>query len=264
MERRRLGRTNLEISPIGGGALIGCTSDEVAKEVVAAFLAGGVNFFDVSPGYGANFLGERRLGLALADVPRGSYVLQTKVGDDGPHNGGHPPFSRAGVRASVEHSLKVLGVPHIDSLLLHDPYADELDAFLATGGGMEAVRELKSAGIVRHFGCGAREHEPHLRLLQTLAPGEFEVSQTVDDENPLRSFLDQLGLREALAASDVGLINAAPLYRGLLVDRPTACACGASHANATRPMHAFSAAAVVAAFFTRSAISGGRAEGAAS
>ena len=222
LARRRLGRTGLEISPVGlgGGGLPGAASDAVACQVVAAFLQGGVNFVDTSPSYGAGE-SERRLGLALADVPRSSYVLQTKVGDEGPQNAGASPFSREGVLASVEHSLKVLGVPYVDTLLLHDPYEDELETFLGEGGGMEAVRQLKSAGIVRHFGCGAREHEPHMRLLAALGPSEFEVSQTVDDENPLRRFLDQLDLRQAMRTAEVGLINAAPLYRGLLVDAPT-------------------------------------------
>ena len=191
-----------------------------AAEVTAAFLKGGVNFVDTGPSYGGGE-SERRLGLALADVPRDAYVLQTKVGDEGVQNGGHSPFSRAGVLASVRHSLETLKTPFVDSLLLHDPYADEVEAFLGADGGMEAVRELMSQGLVRHFGCGAREHAPHLRLLEA-CPAEFRVAQTVDDENPLRRFLDQLGLRQALARANVGLINAAPLYRGLLVDRPTA------------------------------------------
>lgn len=100
------------------------------------------------------------------------------------------------------------------------PYADEVDAFLAKGGGLEAVRELKAAGVVKHFGCGAREHGPHLQLLEACGAEDFEICQTVDDENPLRRFMDQLGLREAMTAAGVGLINAAPLYRGLLVDAP--------------------------------------------
>ena len=90
-------------------------------------------------------------------MPRESYVLQTKMGDEGAayadvQNGGFSPFSRDGVLASVRRSLELLRTKHIDTLLLHDPYADELDAFLSKGGGMEAVRELKSSGIVKHFG----------------------------------------------------------------------------------------------------------------
>ena len=226
METRPLGQTGLSISLIGlgGGGLP--NDDKTSAEVSHAFLKGGVNFVDTSPNY-CGGESERRLGAALADVPRESYVLQTKMGDEGAayadvQNGGFSPFSRDGVLASVRRSLELLRTKHIDTLLLHDPYADELDAFLSKGGGMEAVRELKSSGIVKHFGCGAREHEPHLRLLEALGPNEFKVAQTVDDENPLRRFLDQLGLRAKLKENGVGIINAAPLYRGLLVNQPTA------------------------------------------
>lgn len=126
-DRRVLGRTGLSISPVGlgGAGLCACPSDAVACEVTAAFLKGGVNFIDTGPSYGAGE-SERRLGIALADVPRNSYVLQTKMGDEGPQNGGHSAFSREGVLASVRHSLEVLKVPYVDSVLLHDPYADEL------------------------------------------------------------------------------------------------------------------------------------------
>lgn len=236
LERRPLGNTGLDISVVGlgGGGLP--ASDEDAKAVTSAFLKGGVNFVDTSPNYGGG-TSEAKLGRALADVPRSSYVLQTKIGDVGHtplQNGGYSPFSRKGVLASVNNSLELLKIKSIDSLLLHDPYADELDEFLAKGGGMEAVRELRSAGIVKHFGCGAREHEPHVKLLEALGPSEFQVAQTVDDENPIRRFLDQLELKLKCEAAGVGIINAAPLYRGLMVDAPTAyhsvpTASGAGH-----------------------------------
>ena len=99
-ERRTLGRTGLSISPVGlgGAGLCAAPTDAAACEVAAAFLKGGVNFIDTSPTYGAGE-SERRLDLALANVPRDAYVLQTKMGDEGPQNGGHSPFSREGVLA---------------------------------------------------------------------------------------------------------------------------------------------------------------------
>jgi len=237
-ERRTLGSTGLGIAPvgIGGAGLCACPTDAVASEVTAAFLKGGVNFVDTGPAYGGGE-SERRLGVALADYPRDAYVIQTKVGDEGAQNGGHSPFSRAGVLASVRHSLETLKTPYVDIALLHDPYVDEVDAFLGKGGGMEAVRELMGQGVVKHFGCGAREHGPHLRLLEA-CPGEFRVSQTVDDENPLRHFLDQLELRDTLKAANVGLVNAAPLYRGLLVDMPTTYHSVAAEASRPKSRHA--------------------------
>lgn len=220
LPRRHLGSTGLEVSVIGlGGAglSLGGLSDDVSCDVVAAFLREGVNFIDVGPSYGD---AERKLGLALVDAPRGSIVLQSKCGDEGPQNSSASPFSRSGVLSSVRHSLATLRVPYLDSLLLHDPYAEELDAFLAPGGGLEAVRELRGAGLVRHFGCGCREHEPHVRLSQALSPGEFQVCQTVDDHNLMRRFLGQGGLRETILGTGAGLVNAAPLYRGLLTNEP--------------------------------------------
>lgn len=120
----------------------------------------------------------------------------------------------------MRHSLETLRVSHLDTLLLHDPYAEEMDAFLAPGGGLEAVRELRGAGLVKHFGCGCREHEPHVRLSQALDPGEFQVCQTVDDHNLMRRFLGDGSLRETVRGAGAGLVNAAPLYRGLLTDEP--------------------------------------------
>ena len=237
LERRPLGSTGLDLSVVGvgGGGLP--SNDAEAKDVVEAFFKGGANFVDTSPGYGGG-TSEKKLGMALANTPRSSYILQSKMGDAGQQNGGHSPFSRQGVLASVEHSLKMLKTDFVDSLLLHDPYSDELDAFLAKGGGMEAVRELKSAGIVRHFGCGAREHEPHVKLLEALGPSEYQISQSVDDDNPLRRFLDQLDLKAKCQAANVGIINAAPLYRGLLVDAPTAYHSIARGSAGATPGHA--------------------------
>lgn len=239
-----LGRTGLEISPIGigGAGLCGCPSDAAASEVTAAFLKAGVNFIDTSPAYGAGE-SERRLGVALADVPRSAYVLQTKMGDGGPQNGGHSAFSREGVLASVRHSLEVLRVPHVDSLLLHDPYADEVATFLGKGGGMEAVRELMGAGVVRHFGCGAREHEAHLQLLES-CPAEFAVAQTVD----VRPRGVQPSKSRALRSGSVADVGRRPARRRrrVLSTRPrarvrrtrTRCAPSSTSSGCARPAHA--------------------------
>ena len=221
MLRKALGSTGLKVSMIGagtaplGGALV---SDEAAVETIRRWLEHGVNYIDSSPNYGDGEA-ERKLGLALANVPRDSYVLQSKCGDEGPQNGGHSPFSREGVVASCKHSLQVMGVPYLDALLLHDPYKDELETFLQEGGGMEGVRELRDLGLIRHFGLGCREHAPHIALSQALG-AEFQISICVDDNNLLRRYMDQEGLRSTLREADVAIVTAGVLYRGLLTDAP--------------------------------------------
>jgi len=221
MLHNALGSTGLKVSMIGagtaplGGALV---SDEAAVGTIRRWLELGVNYIDSSPNYGDGEA-ERKLGLALANVPRSSYVLQSKCGDEGAQNGGHSPFSREGVVASCKHSLQVMGVPYLDALLLHDPYKDELETFLQEGGGMEGVRELRDEGLIRHFGLGCREHAPHIELSQALG-AEFQISICVDDHNLLRRYMDQGGLRSALQEAGVGVVTAGVLYRGLLTDSP--------------------------------------------
>ena len=61
------------------GAVFGPMSQDEATRAVRRALALGVNYFDTSPFYGET-RSERVLGEALRGVPRGSFVLATKVG----------------------------------------------------------------------------------------------------------------------------------------------------------------------------------------
>ena len=222
LPRRTLGSTGIQVSVVGlGCAHLGASTDQsTATATVRAALNRGVNFLDTSPAYGGG-LSESRLGEALAGIPRSHFVLQTKCGDEGPQNAGHPAFTRQAVLASVQHSLDVLNQSYLDTLLLHDCYMDELKTFLSDDGGMRAIYELKSAGKIKHFGLGCREHQAHVDLLKAVGPEHFQVSVAVDDHNLMRRFLDEGGLRAALREGNVGLINGAPLYRGLLTDTAT-------------------------------------------
>lgn len=152
---RRLGKSHLSVTELslGGVGLGGCDerllygpiSDEQAVSVVHQALEHGINYIDTSPLYGKS---ERRIGLALnglSDQDRERLVISSRVGDEcSPYsnNGGHDAFSYEGTRCSVEHSLKQMGLSHLDLVLLHDPYLNELERFVApqssTGGGMEA------------------------------------------------------------------------------------------------------------------------------
>lgn len=215
-----LGQTGLRVSRLaaGCGPLGSPVCDDAgAVATVHRWLAHGCNYIDTSPSYGQS---ERRVGLALETVPRQSYVLQTKCGDEGPQNGGHSPFSKRGVLASCRNSLAQLGVDRLDALLLHDPYVDELRQFLGPGGGIEAIRELKAEGTVGAFGLGAREHEAHTRLVEAVGD-EFEIAVCVDDHNLMRRYMSHGGLARALQANRTSIVNAAVLYRGLLTDKPS-------------------------------------------
>src|ERR1700758_689034 len=83
-ERRRIGRTSLEVTVLGlGCATLGGSRIEVSREeavaIVGAAWAAGVRYIDTAPYYGFG-QAERCVGDAMRWVPREEWVLSTKVG----------------------------------------------------------------------------------------------------------------------------------------------------------------------------------------
>ena len=81
---RPLGRTGLFISEIGFGAgplggFYGPVSAELGAAAARRAYAAGIRYFDAAPLYGHG-RAENVLGSALADTPRDTYLLSTKVG----------------------------------------------------------------------------------------------------------------------------------------------------------------------------------------
>jgi aryl-alcohol dehydrogenase-like predicted oxidoreductase len=82
--RAELGRTGLQVTRLGlGTAPLGGLYEPVAEQdavrTVERAYELGLRFFDTAPLYGTG-LAERRLGQALRQYPRDSFVLATKVG----------------------------------------------------------------------------------------------------------------------------------------------------------------------------------------
>ena len=184
----RVGRTELFVPRVGlGTAALGnfqrSLSDDAAVAVIDGALAAGVRYLDTAPLYGHG-LAERRVGRAVANLPRDGLVVSTKVGrllregaprDDSQYHDGVPfyldvpkagpvwDFSYAGIRRSVEESLERSGLDRFDILLLHDP-----DDHLAAAGtsGYRALRDLRTSGTVRAIGAGMNSSRPLTDLVQ--------------------------------------------------------------------------------------------------
>lgn len=171
MTARTLGRSSVPVSRIGmGGAPLGnlfhAVDQGTAIEAIRTAWETGVRLFDTAPHYGLG-LSERRLGQALADLPRGSFTLCTKVGrilEPGPGRGRddggfHVPadhrrrwdFSAAGVRRSLEESLDRLGMDRVDVALIHDP-DDHMRQ--ALDEAYPALHALRAQGTVGAIGAG--------------------------------------------------------------------------------------------------------------
>jgi D-threo-aldose 1-dehydrogenase len=196
-QRRRLGRSGVSVSPLGFGGnalsnLYAVVAESQAREAVTASYAAGVRYFDTAPLYGHG-LGEHRLGQALRDFPRDSYVLSTKVGrllrphgpvapaKPTPRQGGifidELPFapvfdySSDGIRRSVEDSLQRLGTNRLDVALIHDidrwTHGDNYEARLAEvlRATLPALQRCKDEGLIAAIGAGVNDIEACRRLV---------------------------------------------------------------------------------------------------
>lgn len=149
MQYTTLGRTGLRVSVAGLGCggfsrlglKAGKTEDEAARLIEAAFDLG-VNFIDTAPSYGT----EGVVGKALKSIPRDQVVIATKAQVH--RNNEWAPPER--VVASLDNSLRVLGVDSIDVLNLHGVEAYEYDYCLEKIA--PALLEQKAKGKIKHIG----------------------------------------------------------------------------------------------------------------
>ncbi|WP_426171543.1 aldo/keto reductase [Pseudoduganella sp. R-34] len=185
-DKRSLPRSGLPLSSLGLGCaqlggLYQAMGDAEARAIVDTAWDLGIRYFDTAPYYGYT-LSERRLGAALRERPRDSYVVSTKVGrlllpDAGvqPGENGwaeplpfrpHFDYSYDGVMRSHADSLQRLGMDRIDILYVHDigrvthgeKHAHYWDQ-LTHGGGFRALARLREEGSVAAIGLGVNEWE---------------------------------------------------------------------------------------------------------
>lgn len=167
-------RGSLGFGAAGIGNLYRAISEAEAIETVQAAWQGGIRYFDTAPHYGLG-LSERRLGAALADKPRDSFLLSTKVGrlvvpnplptPNDLADGFDVPgdFTRqwdpseSGVRRSIEESLQRLGTDRIDVAYLHDP--DVYDLAAGIRQALPALMKLRAEGLIDAIGVGTNSVE---------------------------------------------------------------------------------------------------------
>ncbi len=156
IERRTLGRTGLEVTTLGFGAmeLRGAPtgpeiSDEDASRLLNTVLDEGINFIDTSIDYGRS---EELIGKLIAHR-RSEYVLASKCGCvPGAGMGAEHVHTAENIRNGVEHSLRMLKTDHLDLVQFHRSLSRE--EFDAEGALSEALA-LRDEGKVRFVGVSA-------------------------------------------------------------------------------------------------------------
>jgi D-threo-aldose 1-dehydrogenase len=160
-----LGRLGLGTAPLGG--LYQAVDEPTALAAIARAWELGIRYFDTAPYYGSG-LAERRLGVALRDLPRNELAVSTKVGrllrpatqasgwEGAPALEAYFDFSYDAALRSLEESLERLGTDRVDVVLVHDP-DDHYDD--ARDGAMRALERLRAERVVGAIGVGMNQTE---------------------------------------------------------------------------------------------------------
>ena len=224
LQTAQIGTTGLRVTRLGlGGAPYTGVSEDAAVATIRSGRQLGVRYFDTAPLYGVGS-SERRLGRALAGVPRDSFVLSTKVGrvlnpvGRAPARGHSPnapgyeavfDFSRDGVLRSLEESLRRLNMDRVDILLIHDPDDHHEQALRES---FPALAELRSQGVVRAIGAGMNQWQALARFARD---GDFDCFLLAGRY----TLLDQSGLEELLPLCErkrMSVILGGPYNSGIL------------------------------------------------
>ena len=154
--RRTLGRTGLEVTSLGFGAMElrgqptgPPLSDQNAGRLLNSVLDEGINFIDTSIDYGRS---EELIGTFIAHR-RAEYTLATKCGcvPDAPQGSQHV-HTADNIRNGVEHSLRTLRTEHLDLVQFHRSL--NRDAF-DVEGALSELLALRDEGKVRYIGVSA-------------------------------------------------------------------------------------------------------------
>ncbi len=145
LERRRLGRTDLDVSALGfGGSEIGYdgVSQAVVTRLLNAALDAGLNVIDTAECYADS---EALIGRAVSGRRR-EFHLFTKVGH--PRGWSSEDWSPASILASIERSLERLRTDALDLVQLHSCELAEL----RRGDAIAALETAKQRGLTRYIG----------------------------------------------------------------------------------------------------------------
>ena len=161
MKKRRLGRTNLNVSVVGfGGEWVIPTSVEYASKMYARALELGVTYFDTARVYGNV---EEKLGMALEDV-RDDVVIATKT---------HHIFDPDAARVGLKQSLRNLRTDRVDIVIVqHIDHERALERFLEEGSALQVLKEARSQGKLNFIGLSG--HKPNV-LAKAIRTGEFDM-----------------------------------------------------------------------------------------
>lgn len=215
IDKRRLGRSEIEVTPIGLGcaqmALTGITSKvspmQEPNAVVQAALTGGINWFDTAEAYGRGESEEAlSTSLRTAGVPPGDVVIATKWWPMGRLAGN--------IGRTIDDRLDALQGYPIDLYQIHQPWG-----FSSVESEMREMAKLLRARKIRAIGVSNFNARQMTRAAAALRAEGIDLAANELQINLLHRGIEHNGVLAAARDLGITLIAYSPLRGGLLTGR---------------------------------------------
>ena len=213
MQKRKLGKSDLEVSALGLGCMgmsiaYGLPADKKEMiDLIGKAIERGVTFFDTAEMYGP-YTNEELVGEALAPF-RGKVAIATKFGIKLDANGQQVQDSRPdGIRQSLEGSLKRLKVDAIDLYYQH-----RVDPNVPIEEVAGTVKDLIREGKAKHFGLS----EPGVKTIRRAHA--VQPVTAIQSEYSLWWRRPEEELLPTLEELEIGLVPFSPLGKGFLTGK---------------------------------------------
>ncbi len=219
MQRRSLGKSEIEVTPIGLGVMqfaggkgifrmmFNDLSQGKMNAIVKAALDGGINWFDTAELYGRG-RSERGLanGLKDAGVKDDEVVVATKW---------LPMLRTAGnIPRTIGQRIKYLGGYSIDLFMVHQPWG-----FSSPEAEMNAMADLVQAGKIRSVGVSNFNSEQMRRAHDALEKRGIPLAVNQVQYSLLHRNIETDGVLDVAKELGITLVAWSPLARGILSGR---------------------------------------------
>ena len=217
--KRTLGKTNIEITPIGlgmmefsgGGGLMGSAFPVIDQDeknaTVRTALDGGINWFDTAELYGAG-VSEASLSTALkaAGKKDNEVVVATKW---------WPLFRTArNIPRTIQNRIRFLDGYTISLYMVHQPFG-----FSSPEAEMEAMADLVEAGKIRSVGISNFNSDQMRRAHKTLQKRGLPLAVNQVRYSLLDRSIERDGILDTAKELGITIIAYTPLASGLLTGK---------------------------------------------
>jgi uncharacterized protein len=143
MEKRRFGKTDLDLSVFSLGTMRCLASPQTTRTTIEKAIALGINHLETAQGYGQS---ESYIGQALQDlaIPRNQIYITTKLSTG---------LNSQEMSLQIDHSLKRLQVDYIDCLAIHGINTwSHLEQITNSNGCLTSIHKAIAQGKIKHLG----------------------------------------------------------------------------------------------------------------